>query len=147
MECYDCCFSSFFFYLASSLMYIYYLEVVFIMTSTNNRDKVKTYLLAASGRRTIRNTPWIDDVPSESFTLPKYEVSQFRISMKMKTQIGFPFRSKFLIKSNVKIQLCVCIVIHQKIFLLLLLYANIPMVFNEVLIRKVVNVLSVFQWV
>ncbi len=56
-----------------------YLEVVFIMTSTNNRDKVKTYLLAASGRRTIRNTPWIDDVPSESFTLPKYEVSQYRI--------------------------------------------------------------------
>jgi hypothetical protein len=47
------------------------------MTSTNNRDKVKTYLLAASGRRTIRNTPWIDDVPSESFTLPKYEVSAF----------------------------------------------------------------------
>ncbi len=49
------------------------------MTSTNNRDKVKTYLLAASGRRTIRNTLWIDDVPSESFTLPKYEVSQFSI--------------------------------------------------------------------
>jgi hypothetical protein len=48
------------------------------MTSTNNNiDKVKTYLLAASGRRTIRNTPWIDDVPSESFTLPKYEVSGF----------------------------------------------------------------------
>lgn len=45
------------------------------MTSTNNRDKVKMYLLAASGRRTIRNIPWIDDVPSESFTLPKYEVS------------------------------------------------------------------------
>ena len=45
------------------------------MTSTNNRDKVKMYLLAASGRRTIRNVPWIDDVPSESFTLPKYEVS------------------------------------------------------------------------
>ncbi|CAM4797342.1 unnamed protein product [Rotaria magnacalcarata] len=44
------------------------------MTSTNNIDKVKTYLLAASGRRTIRNTQWIDDVPSESFTLPKYEV-------------------------------------------------------------------------
>ncbi|CAF3327620.1 unnamed protein product [Rotaria sp. Silwood1] len=44
------------------------------MTSTNNIDKVKTYLLAASGRRTIRSTPWIDDVPSESFTLPKYEV-------------------------------------------------------------------------
>jgi len=47
--------------------------------STNpnhNRDKVKTYLLAASGRRTIRNTPWIDDVPSESFTLPKYEVDR-----------------------------------------------------------------------
>jgi hypothetical protein len=49
------------------------------MTSTNNRDKVKTYLLAASGRRTIRNTPWIDDVPSESFTLPKYDVSGFSI--------------------------------------------------------------------
>jgi hypothetical protein len=47
------------------------------MTSTNNIDKVKTYLLAASGRRTIRNTQWIDDVPSESFTLPKYEVSGF----------------------------------------------------------------------
>ena len=48
------------------------------MTSTNNNiDKVKTYLLAASGRRTIRNTPWIDDVPLESFTLPKYEVSGF----------------------------------------------------------------------
>ena len=47
------------------------------MTSTNNIDKVKTYLLAASGRRTIRNTLWIDDVPSESFTLPKYEVSEF----------------------------------------------------------------------
>jgi hypothetical protein len=48
------------------------------MTSTNNNiDKVKTYLLAASGRRTIRNTQWIDDVPSESFTLPKYEVSGF----------------------------------------------------------------------
>jgi hypothetical protein len=48
------------------------------MTSTNNNiDKVKTYLLAASGRRTIRNIPWIDDVPSESFTLPKYEVSRF----------------------------------------------------------------------
>lgn len=45
------------------------------MTSTNNRDKVKMYLLAASGRRTIRYIPWIDDVPSESFTLPKYEVS------------------------------------------------------------------------
>ncbi|CAF1396567.1 unnamed protein product [Adineta steineri] len=44
------------------------------MTATNNIDKVKTYLLAASGRRTIRNTPWIDDIPSESFTLPKYEV-------------------------------------------------------------------------
>lgn len=47
------------------------------MTSTNNIDKVKTYLLAASGRRTIRNTPWIDDVPSESFTLPKYEVNYY----------------------------------------------------------------------
>ena len=47
------------------------------MSSANHIDKVKTYLLAASGRRTIRNTPWIDDVPSESFTLPKYEVSQF----------------------------------------------------------------------
>ncbi len=46
------------------------------MTSMNHRDKAKTYLLAASGRRTIRNTPWIDDVPSESFTLPKYEVSE-----------------------------------------------------------------------
>ncbi|CAF0778180.1 unnamed protein product [Adineta ricciae] len=44
------------------------------MSSANHIDKVKTYLLAASGRRTIRNTPWIDDVPSESFTLPKYEV-------------------------------------------------------------------------
>jgi hypothetical protein len=57
------------------------------MTSTNNRDKVKTYLLAASGRRTIRNTPWIDDVPSESFTLPKYEVSEFRIQREKKTQL------------------------------------------------------------
>ncbi|UJR26111.1 hypothetical protein I4U23_007457 [Adineta vaga] len=44
------------------------------MSSANHIDKVKTYLLAASGRRTIRNTQWIDDVPSESFTLPKYEV-------------------------------------------------------------------------
>ena len=52
------------------------------MSSTNNRDKVKSYLLAASGRRTIRNTPWLDDVPSESFTLPKYEVSEVSIERK-----------------------------------------------------------------
>lgn len=53
------------------------------MSSTNNIDKVKTYLLAASGRRTIRNNQWIDDVPSESFTLPKYEVSKIFYSIKM----------------------------------------------------------------
>lgn len=57
------------------------------MTSTNNRDKVKTYLLAASGRRTIRNAPWIDDVPSESFTLPKYEVSGIFIAKSMRIEV------------------------------------------------------------
>ena len=43
--------------------------------SNQHLEKVKTYLLAASGRRTIRNLLWADDVPSDSFTLPKYEVS------------------------------------------------------------------------
>jgi hypothetical protein len=115
------------------------------MTSTNNRDKVKTYLLAASGRRTIRNTPWIDDVPTESFTLPKYDVSTFSI-YQMGCDLCLVFRLKFLIALNVKIPLPVYIVMHLKIFLLLLLYENIPMVFNEILMT-VVNVLFVFQWV
>ena len=67
-------FSSLFFsYLPSSLKIFF--RTWKMNTSTNNLDKVKTYLLAASGRRTIRNSSWIDDVPSESFTLPKYEVS------------------------------------------------------------------------
>lgn len=61
------------------------------MTSTNNRDKVKTYLLAASGRRTIRNTPWIDDVPTESFTLPKYEVRSYFIFILNKNFVLFFF--------------------------------------------------------
>ena len=48
-----------------------------VMTATGNShmDKVKTYLLAASGRRTVRSAPWSDDVASENFILPKYEVS------------------------------------------------------------------------
>lgn len=87
---------------------------------SNNRDKVKTYLLAASGRRTIRNTPWIDDVPSESFTLPKYEVDYKRLTMSTTFFSSLSSRLKFLIKSNGKIPLFACIVRHRKTFLLLL---------------------------
>lgn len=55
--------------------FFYFTSRFWTMNQSNSHlEKVKTYLLAASGRRTVKNSLWIDDVPSESFTLPKYEV-------------------------------------------------------------------------
>ncbi|CAF0737673.1 unnamed protein product [Didymodactylos carnosus] len=53
--------------------------------STCNMEKVKSYLLAASGRKSSRVAPWTDDVASENFTLPKYEIEVLNNAKKQNT--------------------------------------------------------------